>query len=88
MVICETERLYLREWVPDDWKRFRPLATDPRVLPYIDDCVLRDPDTTGDGTLDERQTLDELAVAIGGSAQPLFEDLPSLRVVEMPRLVE
>ncbi len=35
MVICETERLYLREWVPDDWKRFRPLATDPRVLRYI-----------------------------------------------------
>lgn len=35
MVICETERLFLREWVPDDWKRFRPLATDPRVLRYI-----------------------------------------------------
>ncbi len=35
MIICETERLYLREWVPDDWKRFRPLATDPRVLRYI-----------------------------------------------------
>lgn len=35
MTICETERLYLREWVPDDWKRFRPLATDPRVLRYI-----------------------------------------------------
>ena len=35
MIVCETERLYLREWVPDDWKRFRPLATDPRVLKYI-----------------------------------------------------
>ncbi|MCA8985198.1 MAG: GNAT family N-acetyltransferase [Planctomycetaceae bacterium] len=35
MLICETERLYLREWVPDDWKRFQPLATDPRVLRYI-----------------------------------------------------
>lgn len=35
MLICETERLFLREWVPDDWKRFRPLATDPRVLRYI-----------------------------------------------------
>ncbi len=35
MIICETERLYLREWVPDDWKRFKPLATDPRVLKYI-----------------------------------------------------
>lgn len=34
-MILETERLYLREWVPDDWKRFRPLATDPRVLRYI-----------------------------------------------------
>lgn len=35
MIILETERLYLREWVPDDWKQFRPLATDPRVLRYI-----------------------------------------------------
>ena len=35
MIVCESERLYLREWVPDDWKRFRPLATDPRVLRYI-----------------------------------------------------
>ncbi len=35
MIVCETERLYLREWVPDDWKRFRPLVTDPRVLRYI-----------------------------------------------------
>lgn len=35
MVICETERLFLREWVPDDWKRFKPLVTDPRVLKYI-----------------------------------------------------
>lgn len=35
MLVCETERLYLREWVPDDWKRFRPLATDPRILRYI-----------------------------------------------------
>lgn len=35
MLICETERLFLREWVPDDWMRFRPLATDPRVLGYI-----------------------------------------------------
>lgn len=35
MVVLETERLFLREWVPDDWKRFRPLATDPRVLRFI-----------------------------------------------------
>jgi [ribosomal protein S5]-alanine N-acetyltransferase len=35
MLVCETERLYLREWVHDDWKRFKPLATDPRVLRYI-----------------------------------------------------
>jgi RimJ/RimL family protein N-acetyltransferase len=35
MVILETERLFLRDWVPDDWKPFRPLATDPRVLRYI-----------------------------------------------------
>lgn len=35
MILCETPRLFLRSWVPDDWKRFRPLATDPRVLKYI-----------------------------------------------------
>lgn len=35
MVLVETERLFVRQWVPDDWKRFRPLATDPRVLEYI-----------------------------------------------------
>ncbi|WP_158264951.1 GNAT family N-acetyltransferase [Blastopirellula marina] len=29
--------MYLREWTPDDWLRFRPLATDPRVLRYIGD---------------------------------------------------
>lgn len=35
MIICETKNLYLREWLPDDWEPFRPLATDPRVLRYI-----------------------------------------------------
>jgi RimJ/RimL family protein N-acetyltransferase len=35
MVVLETERLYLRQWVPDDWLRFRPLATDPRVTHYL-----------------------------------------------------
>jgi RimJ/RimL family protein N-acetyltransferase len=34
MVLVETERLFVRQWVPDDWKRFRPLGTDPRVLEY------------------------------------------------------
>jgi [ribosomal protein S5]-alanine N-acetyltransferase len=35
MFLLETERLFLRDWVPDDWVRFKPLATDPRVLRYI-----------------------------------------------------
>jgi RimJ/RimL family protein N-acetyltransferase len=35
MVLIETERLFIRQWVPDDWKRFRPLGTDPRVLEYL-----------------------------------------------------
>jgi RimJ/RimL family protein N-acetyltransferase len=35
MVLVETERLFVRQWVPDDWKRFRPLGTDPRVLEYL-----------------------------------------------------
>jgi RimJ/RimL family protein N-acetyltransferase len=35
MVLVETERLFIRDWVRDDWKRYKPLATDPRVLNYI-----------------------------------------------------
>jgi ribosomal-protein-alanine N-acetyltransferase len=35
MLILETERLFLRDWVPDDWRRYKPLATDPHVLRYI-----------------------------------------------------
>jgi ribosomal-protein-alanine N-acetyltransferase len=35
MVLIETERLFIRQWVPDDWKRFRPLGRDPRVLEYL-----------------------------------------------------
>ena len=35
MVLVETERLFIRQWVPDDWKRIRPLGTDPRVLEYL-----------------------------------------------------
>jgi ribosomal-protein-alanine N-acetyltransferase len=35
MIVLETERLYLREWVPDDWLRFKPLVVDPRVVEYI-----------------------------------------------------
>jgi aminoglycoside 6'-N-acetyltransferase I len=34
-VLLETERLFLRQWVPDDWVRFRPLGTDPRVLEFL-----------------------------------------------------
>ena len=37
MLILETERLIVRKWVPDDWKRFRTLFTDPRVMQYIGD---------------------------------------------------
>ena len=35
MIVLETERLYLREWVPDDWVRFKPLVVDPRVIQYV-----------------------------------------------------
>ena len=35
MVLIETKRMFLRQWVPDDWKRFRPLGTDPRVLEHL-----------------------------------------------------
>jgi RimJ/RimL family protein N-acetyltransferase len=35
MIIIETERLFIRQWEPDDWMSFRPLVTDPRVLEYI-----------------------------------------------------
>ena len=35
MIVLETDRLYLRQWVPDDWQRFKPLVVDPRVIRYI-----------------------------------------------------
>jgi len=35
MIVLETERLFLREWVPDDWVRFKPLVVEPRVIRYI-----------------------------------------------------
>jgi RimJ/RimL family protein N-acetyltransferase len=34
-ILIETERLFLRQWVPDDWVRFRPLGNDPRVLEFL-----------------------------------------------------
>lgn len=34
-IIIETKRLAIRQWEPDDWTRFRPLVTDPRVLEYL-----------------------------------------------------
>jgi RimJ/RimL family protein N-acetyltransferase len=35
VIVFEKQRLYLREWVPDDWVRFKPLVVDPRVVKYI-----------------------------------------------------
>jgi RimJ/RimL family protein N-acetyltransferase len=35
VVFVQTERLFIRQWVPDDWVRFRPLGTDPRVLKHL-----------------------------------------------------
>ncbi|NUQ61347.1 MAG: aminoacyl-tRNA hydrolase [Pirellulales bacterium] len=35
MIVLETERLYLRQWVPDDRVRFKPLLIDPRVTQYV-----------------------------------------------------
>lgn len=34
-VVLETPRLIFRQWLPDDWLRFKPIATDPRVLRYV-----------------------------------------------------
>ena len=36
-IVLETERLLVRQWVHDDWKRLRLLTTDPLVLRYIGD---------------------------------------------------
>lgn len=35
MVVVETERLYLRVCVPDDWVRLKPLWSDPRITQYL-----------------------------------------------------
>jgi ribosomal-protein-alanine N-acetyltransferase len=37
MIVAETQRLLVRQWVPDDWKRLLPLMTDPLVLRHIGD---------------------------------------------------
>ncbi len=34
-IVLETPRLILREWRPDDWVRFKPIAADPRVIRYV-----------------------------------------------------
>jgi [ribosomal protein S5]-alanine N-acetyltransferase len=31
----ETERLLIQPWARDDWRAFRPIATDPEVMRYI-----------------------------------------------------
>ena len=33
--VLETERLTLRPWLPDDWIRFKPIATNPQVIRYV-----------------------------------------------------
>lgn len=33
--ILETERLYLRQWVEDDFARFAKMSADPRVMKYF-----------------------------------------------------
>ncbi len=35
MIVLETERLYLRQWVPDDWVRFKQLLVNPQVSQYV-----------------------------------------------------
>ena len=34
-VVLETSRLILRQWKPDDWIRFKPIATNPLVIRYV-----------------------------------------------------
>jgi RimJ/RimL family protein N-acetyltransferase len=38
-VTLETERLVLDQWQADDWIAFRPIATDPEVMRYINGGV-------------------------------------------------
>jgi RimJ/RimL family protein N-acetyltransferase len=34
-IVIETERLFLREWIREDFHRFKPIATNPKVMKYI-----------------------------------------------------
>ncbi len=34
-IVIETERLFLREWLPEDFHHFKPIATNPKVMKYI-----------------------------------------------------
>jgi len=35
VIVLQTERLLLREWIPECWTLFKPLVVDPRVIRYI-----------------------------------------------------
>lgn len=34
-IVIETERLFLREWFPEDFYHFKPIATNPNVMQFI-----------------------------------------------------
>lgn len=34
-IVIETERLFLREWLREDFHHFKPIATNPQVMKYI-----------------------------------------------------
>lgn len=34
-MVLETRRLWLAPWQPDDWRTFRAIASDPKVMRYI-----------------------------------------------------
>ena len=36
MAVLETQRLLLQQWGPGDWRRFKPVAQNPRVMKHIE----------------------------------------------------
>ncbi len=36
--LLETERLFIRNWEPEDWRLVQPMASDPLVMQYVGHC--------------------------------------------------
>lgn len=58
MIYLETDRLILRDYLPDDFENYLRLKTDPRTMYYLQDIQLHSPE---EGKTDFEQVLSDMA---------------------------